>query len=320
MVLYCKRSLLAFGLVAVLAAPAVRAAEPDKLVPADADAVVVVNLRQALDSPLVKNYAMEHVKDALKGNEQVAMVLAAAGIDPLKDVDTITLANAGSPPKNDSLIVIHGKFQLDKVQAAAQEYAKNHPAELKITGEGKAPIYEIAVQENKLFANFLDANTLVAANSKDYLQAAVKKDNTGKWNKDFRTALDKVKGGKDSVWVAMVVTDEMRKTIASDEKRKDLAAKLESLTGSVNVANDVQMSFLVNTTDEGAADRVAKELGGLVRLLGVLGIGNEQARPFIELVSENLEVSEKDKAATIDMKLTEDQIKKAIAAEKEKSK
>jgi hypothetical protein len=317
---HCKQALLVLGLAAALAAPAARGAEPDKLVPSDADAVIVINVRQALDSPLVKSYAMGHVKDALKGNEQVAKVLAAAGIDPLKDVDTITLANAGTPPKNGSLIVIHGSFQLDKVQAAAQDYAKNHPAELKIAGDGKDRIYEIAVQDNKLFANFLDATTLVAANSKDYLQAAVKKDNTGKWNKDLRTALDKVKGGKDSVWVAMVVTDEMRKTIASDEKRKDLAAKLESLTGSVNVANDVQLSFLVNTADEAAADRVAKELGGLVRLLGVLGIGNEQARPFIELVSENLKISKKDKAATIDMKLTEDQIKKAVAAEKDKSK
>lgn len=275
-------------------------------------------MRQTLDSALVKNYAMDHFKAALNGNDQVAKLMAAAGIDPLKDVDTLTLANAGAPPKNDSLIIIHGKFQLDKVHAAAQDFAKKNPTDLKITGEGKARVYEVAVQDNTLFANFLDGNTLVAANSKDYLQAAVKKDNTGKWNKDLQTALDKVKGGKDSVWVAMVVTDEMRKRLAGDERTKDLAAKLESVTGSLNIANDVQMSFLVNTTDAAAAQKVGKELSGLVRLMGVLGIGNEQVKPFIELVTENLKISNKDKAATIDMKITEAQLKKAINPDKDK--
>jgi hypothetical protein len=320
MVSYRKHSLLVLGLAAMLAASVARAAEPDKLVPSDADAVVVFNVRQTLDSALVKSYALDHFKAALKGNDEVTKLMAAAGIDPLKDVDTVTLANTGAPPKNDSLIVIHGKFELDKVYAAAQDFAKKNPTELKISGDGKARVYEVAVKDNTLFATFPDGNTLVAANSKEYLQAAVKKDNTGKWNKGLQAALDKVKGGKDSVWVAMVVTDEMRKTLASDEKRKDLATKLESVTGSVNFANDVQMSFLVNTNDAEAAAKVAKELGGLVRLLGVLGIGNEQAKPFIELVTENLKISNKDKAATIEMKITEAQLKKAMNADKEKDK
>ncbi len=320
MVSYRKLSLLALGLAALLAAPVAPAAEPDKLVPSDADAVVVFNVRQTLDSALVKSYALEHFKAALKGSDEVTKLMAAAGIDPLKDVDTVTLANTGAPPKNDSLIVIHGKFELDKVQSAAQDFAKKNPTELKISGEGKARVYELVVKDNTLFATFPDGNTLVAANSKEYLQGAVKKDNTGKWNKDLRAALDKVKGSKDSVWIAMVVTDEMRKTIASDEKRKDLATKLESVTGSVNIANDVQMAFLVNTNDAEAAAKVAKELGGLIRLLGVLGIGNEQARPFIELVTENLKISNKDKAATIEMKITEAQLKKAMNADKEKDK
>jgi hypothetical protein len=302
----------------LLAAPAARAAEPDKLVPSEADAVVVINVRQALESALVKNYALDHVKAALKGNDEVAKVLAAAGIDPLKDVETITLANTGTPPKQESLIVVHGKFQLDKVHAAAREFAKKNPNDLKINDEAR--IYEVAVSGNTVFAKFLDASTLVAANSKDYLQAAMKKDNAGKWNKDLQTAMDKVKGGKDSLWVAMVVTDEMRKSLAGDERTKDLAAKLESVTGSLNVANDVQLAFLVNTTDAAAAQRVAKELGGLVRLLGVLAIGNEQAKPFIDLITENLKVSSKEKAATIDMKITETQIKKAINPDKDKDK
>ena len=35
-----------------------RAAEPDKLLPADSQAVLVVNVRQLLDSPLIKQFAL----------------------------------------------------------------------------------------------------------------------------------------------------------------------------------------------------------------------------------------------------------------------
>jgi hypothetical protein len=110
----------------------------------------------------------------------------------------------------------------------------------------------------------------------------------------------------------------MRKRLAADERTKDLATKLESVTGSVSIANDMQLSFLVNTTDAAAAQKVAKELNGLVKLLGVLAIGNEQAKPFVELITENLKVNSKDKAATIEMKISETQLKKAVSPDKDK--
>ena len=99
---------------------------------------------------------------------------------------------------------------------------------------------------------------------------------------------------------------------------EDLAEKLDSVTGNLNVGSDIQLSVLIHTTDADAAQKVAKQINGLKPLLGLLANGNEQAKPFIDLLSENLQVKSKEKAATIDLKLTEAQLKKAITPEKDK--
>jgi hypothetical protein len=254
----------------------------------------------------------------MKGNDQAGKIMQAAGVDPLKDIDSVMFANSGAPPKNDWLIVSHGKFDQDKFHTAAQDFAKKNPKELKITGEGKDRVYEIIDKDNKVYAALADGSTLVMANSKEFLQGTLKKGAAGKLNKDMQAALEKVKGGKESMWMALVITDEMRKSLAGNPQTKDLAAKLDSVTGSLNVANDIQLTVLIHTTDADSAQKVAKQINGLKPLLGLLANGNEQAKPFIDLLSENLQIKSKEKAATIDLKLTEDQLKKAISPDKDK--
>src|SRR4051794_6457376 len=74
--------------LAVCAAPA-RAADLDPYVPGDTTALLVINARQALDSPVVKKYALDKVQAALKQSAEAQRLLTAAGVDPLKDVDRI---------------------------------------------------------------------------------------------------------------------------------------------------------------------------------------------------------------------------------------
>ena len=60
-----RRALVGAVLAAGLAAPA-RAAEVDPLLPAETESVMFVNVRQVLDSDLVKKYALGQIKQALK--------------------------------------------------------------------------------------------------------------------------------------------------------------------------------------------------------------------------------------------------------------
>src|ERR1700736_6499975 len=115
----------AFGLLAacVLAWPA-RAAEVDKLLPDDAGAVVCVNVRQVLDSALMKKYGQGPVQAALKSGDYVQKLFTPAGFDPLRDLTLVTVAFPANndPPKG--LMIVHGKFDHDRIRAHAEVIAK----------------------------------------------------------------------------------------------------------------------------------------------------------------------------------------------------
>ena len=85
--------------VALLALPA-RAADAEKYLPEDARAVISFNVRQFLDSPLIKKANLEK---ALASDEEAQKVLKDIGLDPLKDVDRLVIAGAGKAEKDDQL-------------------------------------------------------------------------------------------------------------------------------------------------------------------------------------------------------------------------
>jgi hypothetical protein len=311
-------AVLALAAVALSSSPA-RAVEPPKWVPADTDAILVFNVRQTLDSPLVKMYALKEIQDAMKQDDKIAQLLKAAGIDPLKDVDSVMVTVSDISGKNQPLMVVSGKFNLDNFHKAAGDYAKKNPTELKFTGEGKDRLYEITNSNETVYGALPDANTILVAKTKEFLQGAMKKGNA-KVNKDLVSALDKVKGAKESVWGVAVVTDEMRKSIATNEQTKDLAPKLDSVTGSLNVGDDLKMAILIHTTDAVAAKTIATELNKLKPLLMLAGAQNEQAKPFIDLVVEKLKIAPKEKDAAIELNLTAEQLKKAASPDSSKDK
>ena len=60
---------LALGLVSSALADD-KPLSPDKLTPADADALAVLNVRQALDSPVTKKFALTMLKDYINNNAE----------------------------------------------------------------------------------------------------------------------------------------------------------------------------------------------------------------------------------------------------------
>src|SRR5437660_964590 len=80
---------LACGLSA--SAPA-RAAEVEKYLPNDPIFVVSMNVQQMLESSLMKKYALDQIKAAVKQNADVEKLLKSVGLDPLKDFSRVTIA------------------------------------------------------------------------------------------------------------------------------------------------------------------------------------------------------------------------------------
>src|SRR4051812_19544288 len=97
----------------VLAA-GVRAAEPDRYLPADTEQVAVINFKQLTGSKLFSKYAKTEAEAALKDNAQFKQLQqVTGGIDIFKDVSSIVVANAGGKGAK-ALVIVRGTFDLDK--------------------------------------------------------------------------------------------------------------------------------------------------------------------------------------------------------------
>src|SRR5688572_7322408 len=114
-------------------APLTRAAEADPYLPDDARGVAHLNVRAALDAAFVKKYLREWVRTAVQGGGgALPRLLADFGLDPLRDVDRITLAWPGNLTTEHAVAVVRGRFDPAKVRAAAAARAKTHPDALKL--------------------------------------------------------------------------------------------------------------------------------------------------------------------------------------------
>jgi len=290
-----------------------RAAEPDKLLPADSQAVLVVNVRQLLNSPLVKQYGAEKMKDELNKNAQAREALAAAGLDPFKDVESITVAGAaslGGKKEESGTVIVRGRFDPTKIRATVEKYAKDNK-DLKIQSKGGTPeVYEVTGKDGKpMYATFADNNTLVITPAEDQARKAT---SGGELNAELRKALTKV-GGKESLYFALAVTDEMKGKMAENPKMKELAPKMESVTGGVTVTDGVDAKVSVHTTDAKAARQVQAMVKTYLPLAGAMAglAANSSGAPDSEQLTATLQdlirrIDVKTAEGTVDISLTVD--------------
>src|SRR6516162_8339285 len=132
-------------LTVFLAAVSGRAADLDPYLPEDSEVVINLNVRQIVDSDLFKKNALEAAQEALRGNDQVQDILKELGFDPFKDLDRVLAASPGGAEEDRGLIIAHGRFDVAKFQAKAEQVAKDDAEHLKIHKilGGKHLLYEV---------------------------------------------------------------------------------------------------------------------------------------------------------------------------------
>src|SRR5439155_24882163 len=98
----------------------------DRYLPADTEVVVTWNVRQVLGSQLVKKNGLEQLRDLIKSQEEVEALLKELNLDPLKDIDKVLVAAPASGEQDKGLVIVHGRFNLDKFKARADKAAKDN--------------------------------------------------------------------------------------------------------------------------------------------------------------------------------------------------
>jgi hypothetical protein len=279
-----SRCLRVVTVVVALLTPAlpVRAAGAEKYLPDDAAVVVALNVRQIVDSSLVKKHAIDALKKMIDGDAEAAKILKALGFDPFQDLNSVTLALTGLDADSNVHLIAHGKFDAAKISAKGEEAAKEFSDELKIHKEGDRIIYEVNTpgSSKPLFVAQLGADTMVAGTVKDYVlacfdRAAGKK--AASLNKDMAELLAKA-DAKKSVWIGMSGAAISKINLPQpNDRAKKVLERVKSFVLNFSVTKDVKLHLGIDAKSTDSAKELLEEVKEFV----------DQAKGFLALAVDN---------------------------------
>src|SRR5262249_24792656 len=136
---------------------------------------LTVQAKQLAEAPLVRNAFRDVVGDVLTKGEACQRLQDAFGIQPLSDVTSLWLAGPASLTGDKWLLVLRGKFDAGRVQAAAAAYGRTHPTTFQAHKQAGRTVYEFTGGSAAAFACLLDDATFVLARTRPYLDEAIAK-------------------------------------------------------------------------------------------------------------------------------------------------
>jgi len=315
--------LLAGALLAL--APSARAAEADKYLPEQAAFASFTNVRQIVDSPLVKKHALEKLRDKLKENDEITKVLESLGFDPFKDLNTFVGAGSSFDPDGKAFLIAHGNFDAKKFEDKAEEEAKNHGDILKVHKQGDHKVYEVkppdSGDDKPIFVAVVDKGTIVASNDKDYVVdcfAVAAGSKTFTVKKELKELLDKV-DAKQSWWFVMPGTVLNKGPVAQlaqqDDKAKKILEKIESVALGITIEKDFKLTLGVGSKNAENAKELAEDLKDKFndgkQFLIFFASQNKQLEPLVDAVNAT-KIGAEGNSVALKFELSEEVIEKAL--------
>jgi hypothetical protein len=283
---------------------AARAAGPDKLLPADSEFVLTVNVKQLLGSPLVQKRGLAAAKDALKSVEEVNQVLQDLGFDPFTDLDRVTIAGPGGNEQDRGLMIARGRFDLEKFKTRADRAIQDEPEVLKARKAGGGIVYEVTPpgHETPLFVALLNKTTIVASPGKDYVVDAMKKE-AGKAegdikDKNFRAVLARM-DDKQSLAFAAVGSAFKGGDLGS---AGELFEKIDAVGGGLTIGDEIKLEVVLSSSSEDDAkkikDTVNTGINSGIALLGLATGDNKELEKILDVL-KTIKATAKDKTVTL---------------------
>jgi len=314
------RLVLGAALAVALTATA-RAAEPDKLIPAAADTVVVVNLKQIAGSDFGKKFLVEELKSAFaKGTTQF---LTDIGLDPFQDVEKLLIASVETKfggGKDDSanfLAVARGSFDSQKLFNRLEQETRTDPDKFSKVKEDGTTMFKYLpdAKASPVFVAVIDDKTVVAASDKKFVTEAVKAADAGKGApiKKELAALIRKADDKASVYVASVTTGKLGDLGIPDqagpiklEGLNKALPKTESALITLRVATDVNLDVIMGMKDEEAANDMRNAFTDMIDQMKPLAKGIAGFAPELKSLPDMLDaikVTSKNKDMILTVKL-----------------
>jgi hypothetical protein len=317
---------LVFGL-----ATTTRAAEPDKLLPAETDTVAIVNLRQIIGSDIIKKYALDQIKQVLEGQD-AKKILEDLGLDPLKDVEKIVVGSVETQFKKDAqpkfLIIVHGKFEAEKLYKAAEVESKREGSKISLVKDGDTVMFkfEPGGAQGPVYGTVVNEKTVIAGSDKALITTALKVADASKpapLKKELAALIGKL-DDKASISMASVLKGKLDEVklpaggglpVKLDGIEKAIP-KIETAAVSIKIGTDVLLDVTIGMKDEDAAGDMRNALDDLFRdlkpLVQGLGEFEPRAKPLSDVLA-SVKITSKNKDVTLTGKITGDNIGKMVA-------
>jgi hypothetical protein len=297
-------------------APTARAAEVDKLLPADSEYVVSFNVRQILDSEIIKKYALGNIKDFLEGGD-AQKFLKELGLDPLKDIDRVIVGASGTD-QNDfkGLGVIRGKFNPQKLYAAAEAQTKKDADHFSLVKDGQDVMFKYQPDDGvPMYGTVIDNTTLVLASDKKLVSTALAGGGAkSAINKDLAALVSRM-DEKSSLFVCLLTKDKLDKLRlpqgGAPAGLKDQLGKMDTVTAAIRVSADISFEASLGMADDKSADDMGKTVeDGLTQVKGLLPflVANDPKMKPLADAAKSLKSAVKGKTVTISGKLPGDAI------------
>lgn len=252
------------------------AADVDKYLLDDTDAVLGLNVKLLLQSPLVKKNYLPLAQKQLKSNDEAQKLLQELGLDPFRDVDRVLLVHGESCHRTVAskeefapLVIIRGRFDPARIHAKAAQLAQFVPNLIKFEQTKNGIIYEIGVPR-PFFVALPDRTALVASLFKDQVAEALLK---GRGKKERRLKhfgmefLVQQVDYKNSVWVAAqgraAFGEKTQLPIAKGKKVEEGARKklsdsgIEEISGGLTVTDGIRAKFHIKVPDPETAKTIS---------------------------------------------------------------
>jgi hypothetical protein len=317
-----RRFLLSTLLVASAAftAPVARAAEIDNLLPAQTESVLFVNIKQFLEADLIKKYALGQVTQMLESNEEAQKLLKDLGIDPLKDLDRVTAGFWGKDAEDvNGVAIIRGKFDLEKLFAAAEREAKNNGDKMAIVKEGDYKLVKFTPenQPKPIFASAADENTIIAGTDKKLVAATL------------TAAKEKAKPAISKELSAMLLKADEKATMyivgksngekvelppnvnipgVDGEKLAKQLQQLDNYNMTIRLTGDISLEMTMGMKDADSADDFGDTLNQLIGtvkgFLPLIAGQQPNFKPLADEIGKTLKSKVTGKDVTVNLKLS----------------
>jgi hypothetical protein len=249
--------------------------------PADTKVVIGIRVSAIRESSLFKDAGT----DARKLGEEWTKLVAITGFDPIHDIDEVLVFSSADDPKAAALMAVRGRFNLERMSAGAKRYHG-----VALVGEGKGGTGVLAL---------LDATTAVAGEPQAVRAAIDRRGHGAPLDAKLAARVQSLAERYD-LWGT---GERPEGFVAPTGKREDLDS-IDRFEFGVRIRNGLELGAEIHAR----SPKDAEKLAASVAMLQAMMIGREPAAP-------KFDVQVKDGTLKISLAISEDDLKKAIAAQ-----